>query len=681
VNVRLGIDVGGTFMDLVGLASSGEIRLAKVPSDPRDPLGAIRDGLAVMGWPLSEVEEVVLGTTLATNTVLEKKGARTALLCTEGFRDILEQQRWRRRYLYDLQQTKPEPLAPRSLRLGIKERVSGLGELMVAVDSQEVEALAAELREAGVESVAICYLNAHQNGANEAATKELLLKHGGPEFLSLSSEVAPLIGEWERTSTTLMSAYVQPIVKRYFTKLSAELNEHSPSSQLLVMQSNGGILSAERAGDDPVRTILSGPAAGVSSASSLSEATGIPNMITLDMGGTSTDVAVIQDGIAEVTKEGRIEYNVPITIPMMRIETIGAGGGSLIWVDVADALKVGPGSAGAFPGPACYDRGGTEATITDAQMYLGRLPTEGLLGGRMAVRPDLAQAALAAVAERVGLSVDALAAGAIRIANAKMAAAVRVATVDRGIDPREFALLPFGGAGPLHACEIADELGMGTVLVPATPGVFSAVGLVTAATKVGRLRSVNERADDDLVAKLAAHFAELESECSLVLEEHNVARSAQVVARSADVRYAAQSYTVQLPFPDGPVTPQSLATVVSGFHDLHRRLYKYATPERVPVISSIEVAITDGSPARLMTGVGAAGGAIPVSAATATRRVYLLSSDEWATVPAIQRRAMAPGRHIEGPAVIDQSDSTVLVEVGYRGIVDQGGNLLLRKDR
>jgi N-methylhydantoinase A len=679
MSIRLGIDVGGTFMDLVGLAESGEVRLAKVPSDPQNPLGAIKDGLAVMGWSLGDVNEVVLGTTLATNTVLEKKGSRTALLCTEGFRDILEQQRWRRRHLYDLQQTKPEPLAPRSLRLGVTERVSGSGEVLVPVDPDAIERLSAQLVEAGVESVAICFLNAHQNGGNEAATRELILKHGGPEFISLSSEVAPLLGEWERTSTTVMSAYVQPVVKRYFTRLSTELTEHSPASRLSVMQSNGGILSAERAGADPVRTILSGPAAGVTSASSLSAATGRGDIITLDMGGTSTDIAVIQDGAAEVTKEGRIEYNVPITIPMLRIETIGAGGGSLVWVDLGDALKVGPRSAGAFPGPACYDRGGTEPTITDAQMLLGRLPTEGLLGGRMSVRPDLAEAALAAVAARLGMPVDRLAAGAIRIANTKMAAAVRVATVDRGLDPREFALMPFGGAGPLHACEIADELGIGTVLIPATPGVFSAVGLVTAATKVSRLRSVNEKADAALAATLGSYFAALEAECGLVLDDHDAVPEHRVVTRTVDVRYAAQSYTVPVPFPTGPVTAEVLAGVVELFHEQHRRLYNYATPERVPVVASAEVTVADGATRRVIENVGGAAAAdAPVEGAR--RRVFLLSRDAWADLPVFQRRALLPGQYVDGPAVIDQADSTVLIEDGYRGSVDASGNLLLRKD-
>lgn len=678
MSIRLGIDVGGTFMDLVGLLD-GEVRLAKVPSTPDDPVAAIESGLEVMGWTLAEVSEVALGTTLATNTVLEKKGGVTALLCTEGFRDILEQQRWRRRHLFDLQQVKPEPLAPRSLRLGVPERVAASGEVLREVDEAGVVALAETLRERGVESVAICFLNAHQNGENERRAREILERSGGPRYLSISSEVAPLIGEWERTSTTLLNAYVHPVVKRYLDQVSNDLAT-SGSAQLSVMQSNGGVVSAAQASEEPVRTILSGPAAGVSSSVSLTDAVGVRDAITLDMGGTSTDVAVIQDGGAEVTKEGRIEYNVPVTVPMLRIETIGAGGGSIAWIDEGGSLKVGPRSAGAYPGPACYSRGGTEPTITDAQLVLGRLPVDGLLGGRMDVSVDLAMEALTSVAEPLGLSAEELAAGIIKIANTKMAAAVRAVTVDRGIDPRSFALIPFGGAGPLHACEIAEELGLEEVVVPVTPGVFSAVGLVSAATRVTKVGSLNRVADAGIAEHLSGEFDRLEGECHAVLDTHGIDQDVRRTVRSIDARYAAQSYTVPIPCPAGGLTAADVEELVASFHEQHQRLYKFSMADQVPVFASAEVTITDGTPPAAIERYGAKESESRMDAGARTRRVFLLASDSWAEVPAYRRTELVEGTVIEGPAVIDQADSTVLVEAGFRGTFDKAGNLFLRKD-
>lgn len=671
--MRLGVDVGGTFTDLVYVSDRGDVRIGKVPSRVNDPMEAIKEGLEQMGLALADVCEIVFGTTVATNTVIEKKGARTGLLCTEGFRDVLEHQRWHRRSMYDLQQTRPAPLVERALRIGIRERVSAAGEMLAAVNPAQVRAAVAALEAAGVESIAVCFMNSYRNGANEAAVRAALSNGRARKYVSLSVEVSPLIREWERTSTTVVNAYIQPVIDRYLGGLEQDLQAAAPAARLDIMQSNGGVISVAQAVTEPVRTILSGPAGGAMGAILVGSKAGQQDVIGMDMGGTSCDISVIRSGVPEVTKEGQVEYNVPIMVPMLNIETIGAGGGSLVWIDAGGVMKVGPQSAGAVPGPACYDRGGSQPTVTDAQLLLGRLPADGLLRGRMPVRLDLAEGAFAArICPQLGVSALQAAAGVIQIANIKMAEAIRLLTVNKGLDPRDFTLVPFGGAGPLHACEIAMELGIPRVLIPPAPGVLSALGLAGAGVKVGAVCALNTSLGALTAEAVEAHYRQLEERCRALLSEHGVPAEHQAFERSADLRYPGQSFEVTVPAEAGS-GPGSLAALADRFHTTHRDLYKYAIPEETPFLVNIEVTARDRRTRPVLHPLAARAEA----PAAGERRVYILEIGGWVTAPVYHREQLAPGQALAGPALIDQFDSTALIPPGFAGRVDAYGNIMV----
>ena len=669
---RLGVDVGGTFTDLMWAAPGHLARIAKVPTRIDDPYGAICEGLAQMDVAIGKISMIAFGTTIATNIVIERTGARTALLCTRGFRDVLEHQRWHRRYLYDLQQTRPEPLVPRHLRIGVGERVGADGTVLQELDSAEVSALIEALQREGVTSVAMCFLNSYRNSANEEAAGQALRNADSGLYVSLSSELAPLIREWERTSTTVVNAYVQPAIHRHLSMLQTSISESAPNVGLHIMQSNGGVISVENASAEPVKTILSGPAAGVVGAGVVGEAVGEPHLITMDMGGTSCDVALVREGTPQVSKEGEAGYNIPITVPMLNIKTIGAGGGSIVWIDSGGALKVGPASAGAVPGPACYRRGGTQPTVTDAQLTLGRLSAGGLLGGRMSLDPNAAETALGGIAEQCGMSTLELAAGVVRISNVLMAEAIRMITVNQGLDPRDFALLAFGGAGPLHACEIADELQIPKVIIPGTPGVLSAMGLAGAAVKVGAVNALNTSLGALSIDDIEAEYGRLEARCHLILDEHQIPRDRRMLERSADLRYRQQSFEVTVPVPAGAT--DSLAEL---FTDLHRSRYQYALPNEVPFLVNIEVTARGHQQAEPPRPLGDGTSAPEPSG---SRAMFVLEGEEWVNAPVFQRDALLPRHRLVGPAIVDQLDSTLIILPGYVGDVDASGAIVLTRE-
>lgn len=671
-NWRLGVDVGGTFTDLMAVKEDGEIRIGKVPSRVESPFDAISEGLTQMDLHLGNVSLLSFGTTIATNTVIERNGLKTALVYTKGFRDILDHQRWHRQHLYDLQQTRPAPLVPRVLRFGIGERVASTGEVLVEVDPREVDDLVEALRAQQVASVAVSFLNSYRNPVNEESVGRLIRERADDIHVSLSSEIAPLIREWERTSTTVVNAYVCPVIERHLSGMEARIREASPDLTLHIMQSNGGVISVEQASSQPVRTVLSGPAAGVVGAVSVGEAAGEGNLITLDMGGTSCDVALVQDGAPQVSKEGQLSYNVPITVPMLDVKTIGAGGGSLVWIDSGGMVKVGPQSAGAVPGPACYERGGTRATVTDAQLLLGRIPSSGLLGGQMDLSASLAEKALGTIAGEVDLSVPELAGGVVRIANVMMAEAVRMITVNHGLDPRDFALLAFGGAGPLHACEIAEELQVPKVLVPASAGVLSAGGLAGAGVKIGGVKALNISLDDISPEGLEEEYLRLENRCIELLDEHEVPSDQRTFVWSADVRYRHQSFEVTVQAPR-----DELHSLAELFGDSHQRLYHYSLPEEKPFLVNVEVTARGN---QHFSAVRRLPRATTKCEPTDSRKIFVLQEGEWVTADVFQRDLLEYGHRISGPAVIDQLDSTVIVLPGYVGEVDQVGTLILTRE-
>ncbi len=485
--ILVGVDTGGTFTDIV-LLQEGEIRIHKVLSTPDDPSSAILQGLAQLGVA-QDLDVLVHGSTVATNAVLEHKGAVTGLITTAGFRDVLEIGRQTRPRLYAINVQKVPPLVPRSLRLEVNERLNERGEVLVELDEASLYEAIRTLQEAGVEAVAISLLFSFTNPAHERIVTEAV--RAASLYVSPSYEVLPEFREYERTSTVVLNAYVGPLIDRYLARLESELSQHTV---LRIMQSNGGSILSSTARREAARTLLSGPAAGVVGAAFVAKMSGFTQTITLDIGGTSTDVALVNGSISETTDGAIGGY--PTKLPMIDIHTVGAGGGSIAYFDTGGALRVGPVSAGANPGPAAYGRGGTEATVTDANLVLGRLLPEAFLGGTMSLDSRRAHEVVAHIAEHWVHTVEEAALGIIRVVNANMEAAIRLISVERGCDPRQFTLVAFGGAGPLHACELAAALGIPRVLIPTTPGVLSALGMLTADTLKDYVRTVMVAAEE-----------------------------------------------------------------------------------------------------------------------------------------------------------------------------------------
>lgn len=476
--LKLGVDVGGTFTDVVGINEDGKVYFAKTPSTPEDQsigvLNGIRALLEELGVAPDCVTGVAHGTTVATNTLLERNGAVTALITTKGFRDVLDIGRQSRPELYDLHARKPASLIPRYLRREADERMDYTGTVLVQLDMEELKKTIHELMEEGAESIAICFLHSYANDENEKKALEVI-REIAPDFpVSVSSEILPEFREFERMNTTVMNAYVQPRMQKYVSQLRRRLDENGINSPLTIMQSSGGMMTDQIAAQKSVNTLLSGPAGGVLAAEFLSKITDYHNIITGDLGGTSFDVGIVQNGSIGITGEGVIE-GFPVKFPHIDITTIGAGGGSIAWLDAGGALRVGPRSAGAVPGPVCYSKGGTEPTVTDAHAVLGRVG-EKLLGGKMHLDVAAARKAIEEkLAVKLNMTVEEVAEGILRVANSNMVRAIRVMTVERGIDPRKFVLLPYGGAGALHAVELARTLDIGTVVIPIAPGNFSAL--------------------------------------------------------------------------------------------------------------------------------------------------------------------------------------------------------------
>jgi len=662
--IVVGVDTGGTFTDFVVLWN-GDLRVHKVLSTPGNPAEAILRGLEdlVVG---ADLGALVHGSTVATNAVLERKGVRTGLITTAGFRDVLEIGRQTRPKLYSIRVDREPPLVGRELRVEVTERLDERGEVLIPLDSDTVDAAIAALKLAGAESVAVCLLFSFADPAHERTVVAAAREAGF--HVSASSEVLPEFREYERTSTVVLNAYVAPIMDRYLGELQGSLPAGAP---LRIMQSNGGSISAATARREAARTLLSGPAAGVVGAAYMAEVSGFERSITFDMGGTSTDVALIDGEITE-TSEGNIG-GYPTRLPMIDIHTVGAGGGSIAWFDTGGALRVGPRSAGADPGPAAYGRGGSEPTVTDANVALGRLIPEAFLGGGMTLQVEAARAAVGRIAQRLGSTVEEAALGMVRIANANMEAAIRVISVERGHDPRRFTLVAFGGAGPLHACELASALRIPRVLVPSTPGVLSALGMLAADILKDYVRTVMVASDaaSDAVEPV---FAELEARGRAELHTEGVAPERTVIERYLDLRYVGQSYELVVPY-DG-----DLSAAVAGFHGAHERRFGYNDPtERVQVVNvrlkargladrpEIERAPLEPSaqatPSEIRTVVFAGeGGAEPHQ------------------TPIFDRATLTPGAMIVGPAIITQYDTTTVLPPGWRATVDAVRNLVVEQE-
>ncbi|MCS7246565.1 MAG: hydantoinase/oxoprolinase family protein [Thermomicrobium sp.] len=661
--VVVGVDAGGTFTDFVVLEGD-RIFVRKELSTPDDPARAILHGLAALGV-LERLAVLVHGSTVATNAVLERRGACTGLVTTAGFRDVLEIGRQDRPRLYDLRQVKPAPLVPRERRIEVRERLDERGNVLVPLEEQDLQRAIATLRAAGVESVAVCLLFSFANPAHEARAAELLRAAGF--WVSASAEIAPEYREYERTSTTVLNAYVGPLMGRYLERLTEAL----PAGVVVrVMQSNGGAISAPKAAREAVRTLLSGPAAGVIGARAVGRAAGFDRVISFDMGGTSTDVCLI-DRVPRERSEGRVG-DFDVRLPMLDMHTVGAGGGSIAWFDAGGALRVGPRSAGAVPGPAAYGRGGDEPTVTDAAVVLGWLPPNAFLGGAMELDEERAREVIRYVAGRMGTSLDEAALGIMEVAETTMEGAIRVISVARGEDPREYALVAFGGAGPMVGCRLALKLQIPVVLVPRWPGVLSAWGLVTADLSRDYWRTVmlpaNE-AEESVVAVLA----ELTAQAARDLADDGILLRDAVLESMLDVRYSRQSYELTVPFTSG------LEAAVREFEAAHERLYGYTIPDEPVTVVNVRLRVIVPSAKSTLEPVVTP----DLWAPTPTdERVVTFGSHRQPIrerVPFFSRDDLGPGALLVGPAVISQYDSTVVVPPGWRGVVDGNGTIVLRQ--
>jgi N-methylhydantoinase A len=644
------------------LLRDGRLEVYKRPSTPDDPARAMLAGLEEAGW---RPDEVVHGSTVATNAVLERKGARTALITTRGFRDVLVIGRQTRSKLYDLEPKRPPPLVPDALRLEADERLDHRGRVLQPLSPDEVERLLDRLERRRIESLAVCFLFSFLNPAHERMVLAAARRRG--LRCSASFAVLPEHREYERASTTVLNAYVAPVVERYIARLAGGLRSRS-TRRLRIMQSNGGSADARTAGALALRTVLSGPAGGVAGAFQLAKAAGSDRIITLDMGGTSTDVCLC-DGSVPFTAESSID-GLPMRIPTVDVHTVGAGGGSIARLDAGGALRVGPESAGADPGPACYGRSELP-TVTDAHLVLGRILPDRFLGGRMALSVRAAEKALRPTARSYGNDVRAAAAAIVRVANASMERALRVISVERGHDPRRFTLVAFGGAGPLHACELAEALGVARLLVPPFPGVLSAFGMAAAPIVRDEVQALLAMVGDDrgaLANRLERVFARLEARARRALGEARRAR----VTRALDLRYAGQSYELTV-----PVTSCDPARFVAAFHRAHRRRYGHADAARAVEVVVLRVRAESAAP-----GVPPAAGPVRPAADGAKAREY---REVWFDRPrraaVFDRSSLGPGARLRGPALLTQLDATTVVPPGWGGVVDAWGNLVLEAER
>jgi len=671
---RVGVDIGGTFTDIVTI-HDGTVRVTKTPSTPDSPETGVINGLekveSAAEFSLEDVGFLGHGTTVATNAVLEREWANTALVTNEGFRDVLEIGRQARPDIYDFQVEKPDPVVPRDRRFEVPGRVDERGNTITELDEDAVRDLADQLQDRDVDSVVVSLLFSFENPKHEERVRDLLRAEGVDASISLSCEVLPEIREYERSLTTALNGALKPVMDRYIGNLTDRVGEAGVGAELKIMQSNGGIITADAARQQPVNTLLSGPAGGVQGAAYVAGLTGTEDLLTMDMGGTSCDVSLVQSGDPLVSTDVDVgDY--PVSVPMIDIHTVGAGGGSVAWLDAGGALRVGPKSAGADPGPVSYGRGGDRPTITDAHLLLGRLDPKSFLSGELDVEvADVERVFERDLADPLDYSVRAAAQGVLDVANANMARALRVVSVERGYDPRDFALVAFGGAGPLHATTLAAELDIPKVIVPRTAGVLSALGLLISDIiydySTSRVRHLAAVSPDELQVEFDRFAATGRDR----LADERLDPDQMVVERTVDLRYAGQSFELGVPVPDGALDADTIATLEERFHDAHRRRYGHAyedEPVELVTIRARARGIVDEPDLEAADTAGTVEDAI-----RETRPVVYDGVDR--TTRVYDRDRLPTGAEFDGPAVVEGVESTVVVRPGQHAHVDEYGSL------
>jgi N-methylhydantoinase A len=676
---RIGIDVGGTFTDFVlSNPNDGSLTYYKEPSTPDEPSRALIEGLQSLlnkaGLTSADVSTLMHGTTIGLNAIIQRRGATIALVVSKGYRDILEIARSRMPSSFDFHASKEEPLVPRLRIVEIDARLSAAGEVTKAADDAELDRVAAELKALGVDAAALVLINGYTTPSVEIGMAKMLSEKTGGLSITSAAAIWPEIREYERTLVACLNAYIQPLMQRYFAGLKKGLERDGVIAPILVTASNGGSLSLVSADERPVETILSGPASGVMAAARLAEAANVKSIITFDMGGTSSDIAVAQSGSAELATRTDIG-GLPLVLPVVDVSAIGAGGGSIVWVDAHGLLKVGPQSAGAMPGPVSYGRGGTQPAVTDCYLALGYIDPAGFLGGRMKLDIDAARTALAEVGQRIGLAGDdgaALAAeGALAVTTAGMATELYKTLASRGLDPASFALVPFGGAGPTHANLLAEETGIGRVVIPSAAGTFCALGAAAADLRRDFVRSLRRAVDEKSAALMIEVMKELEAEGSAWLDREGEASQIRRFERGADMRYAGQAYELRVKLDDNC---RDAGSISEAFHLEHERIYGFRDTQTEVELGTVRLAVV-GVTDNITQPEIAAGTGNP--ARKGERPIF--RGRKWVAAGVYDRSALGAGDRITGPAIIEQDDTTTVLLPGWSARADALGNLHLER--
>ena len=669
--MRVGVEVGGTFTDLVAIGPDG-VHVTKVPSVPKRPDEGAFNAILESGIPIGRIDDLSHGSTVATNAVLERKGFPTAFVTTRGFRDILILQRHGRHNIYDLEFQKPLPVVDRASSFEIAERILADGSVLTAVDLKAAEKqLIPALEAGGFQAVAVCLLNAYVNPVHEVALRDLIRRKLPGLHVTISSDVTREFREFERASTTTLSAYVQPVIDGYIARFSKRLGEHGFKGRFSVMQSNGGRLPAEAMGASAINALLSGPAAGVMGASRQAARSGYRNLITLDIGGTSTDVCVVTDGKPQLTTELMID-GLPVRVPVLDINTVGAGGGSIIWVDEGGMLRVGPRSAGADPGPACYGRGGTVPTLTDAHVIRQTVRPEAFLGGRMKIDPEASRRVIEPIAKRFGMTIEAAADSAIELANANIVRAIQLISTERGHDPRDYVLVPYGGAGPLHAANIAAELAISTIVVPPSAGVISAYGLIAADFMQFETLTRRRLADGGAATFVREVFAEMKERATAKARSQGL-KSKLVLELTADMRFVGQAFEVPVILAESEIGKLTSEQVRKRFAEAHERIYFFGGEADKPIeFVSFRLGFTVPLKELPLLAESATGAAQDAPIKIYDRRC-------WQDGRLLSRAAMKVGRKVKGPALLEDATSTLIVPEGWTAARDDNDNTVLTR--
>ena len=693
--IRVGVDVGGTFTDIIlenHDADKNEVTVTKVSSTPHDQSEGVVKGVLqvcqLAGVKPSDIDMLYHGTTVATNMVIERDGAEVGMLTTRGFRDILHMARHKRPHNFSLQYEVPwqsKPLVKRRNRIPITERLMPpTGEIEVPMNEDEVRAAAELLKKRGINSIIIAFLFSFLNNDHEMRAKEIVSSIHPDAYIYTSSEVVNVIREYERFSSTAMNAYIGPKTARYLSNLENRLKKEGINSQVRIMQSNGGISTIENSSDRPIGLLLSGPAGGVIGARSTGEQNNISNIITIDIGGTSADISVIQNGDLRIKNPRDTEVaSLPVLVPMLDIDAIGAGGGSIAYIDNGGAFRVGPKSAGAVPGPACYGNGGEHPTVTDAQVVLGRLDQEQFLGGDIVIKPELAEKAIKThIADALGMSVTEAALGILKIINNNMALAINSNSVAKGIDPRGFTLMGFGGAGPLHAVALAEMISAKNIISPSQPGITAALGLLVSDLKYEYTRSVliplNQASDNDL-AQINQIVEDLKAEADQQLDQDNVPKDKRQYEYIMECRYLGQGFELRAKMPNEPLTTKNVQVVIDNFYDVHKQQYGHAFKDQITEAITVRV-VASADVEKLQLNKLEKGGSKNPEYAHLYNRDTVFDDNKAVSTPRYDRGKLKSGDTISGPAIVTQHNSTTIIPPDYTATILEVGDILIEKN-